>query len=287
MFSSMISLKSKFLKLAFHLALSKGMKIKIYEEIEQLNREIFLFEIKQKYKSLIEQNKPVVAVIGARFGLGIWEDLVNNKLISAYGFEPDQDELKRLIDEKPMFSFFSYALGMEEGSATLYITENPACSSCLKPNFEVLTNYPVSQWFVIRNNMDISLHRFDSLLNQKMLCQPQFLQVDVQGFEYQVLEGMGKYLDSVLCIELEAHFKEIYKDQKLFYDLKVYLEEKGFYLRHLCQHGPFEGEVVEVNAFFRRYPKDLSPMECLQSEFWEEVCGLPPSYKFDSIGCVS
>lgn len=115
----MISLKSKLLKLVFRLTLSKNIKTKIYEKIERLSRESFLFKINQKYKSLIERNKPVVAVIGARFGFGIWEDLVNNELISAYGFEPDQDELKRLIHEKPMFSFFSYALGMEEGNAKL------------------------------------------------------------------------------------------------------------------------------------------------------------------------
>jgi len=58
---------------------------------------------------------------------------------------------------------------------------------------------------------------------------PDFLSMDTQGGEYEILEGALQTLQSsVLAVRLEVEFQPIYKDQKLFGDLYGFMQSKGF-----------------------------------------------------------
>jgi FkbM family methyltransferase len=220
---------------------------------------------------------PKVIVVGAAEGIGprysLW---VRKKLIQAAGFEADEQECKRLVARSRGVDYYPYALGNSDGKQILYITAFPGCSSCLEPNMEVLSAYPVKEWFKVANKIEISVHRFDSLYESgKVLLAPDFLHIDVQGFEFEVLEGMGKYINNVTCIEIESHLKYLYKGQKLFSELKVHLENKGFFLRDIETQGVFEGEVLELNAFFCKVADNSMDAE-RQSliQLWEELCNM-------------
>jgi hypothetical protein len=95
--------------------------------------------------------------------------------------------------------------------------------------------------------------------------------IDVQGFEREVLEGFGQLLNTVLAVESEVHLKEFYRGETLFPDMLQFMEKRGFYLRHIQPQGPFEGELVEANAFWVR-----RGAEGVLIEFWERLNTLPP-----------
>ena len=173
--------------------------------------------------------------------------------------------------------YYPYTLGASDRSATLYVTENTQSSSCLEPNMEVLSQYPIGQVFKVVKTVEIQLHRFDSLYeSRKVPLLPDFMHIDVQGFEFEVLEGMGKCLDNVTCVEIESHLKCAYKGEKLFAEMKTYLEGKGFFLRDIQIQGVFEGEVLELNVFFCRMIRGQSDAK-RQSliRLWERLCNLP------------
>ena len=59
---------------------------------------------------------------------------------------------------------------------------------------------------------------------------PDILSLDVQGMEYEVLQGAKKVLKSnVLAIITEIEFLPLYKGQKLFGDIFSLLKDKGFH----------------------------------------------------------
>lgn len=74
-------------------------------------------------------------------------------------------------------------------------------------------------------------------------------------------------LDDVVGIELEAHFKPMYKGQALLPQIKAFLEENGFILRELRPNRPYEGEILEVDALFSRRPALNDSIQLLR--FWQ------------------
>lgn len=66
---------------------------------------------------------------------------------------------------------------------------------------------------------------------------PDFLSIDVQGAELEVLKGGRNIVEQdVVAIQLEVEFIELYRDQPLFTDILRHLEKAGFeFLRFLHQ----------------------------------------------------
>ncbi len=220
---------------------------------------------------------PKVVSVGAAGGLGpYYFPWVKKGMIDAAGFEPEEVAYEKLIQKEKKISWYPYALGDENIKSVLYITENPRCSSCLMPDLKLLSKYPVEKWFRIKSTQNIQLYRFESLIMQNMVkIMPDFLHIDVQGYDYQVLQGFGDLLEKVVCIELETHLKPIYLNQKLFSDVMKFLEDRGFLLRHIDTQGFFEGEVVELNVFFVKDEKHLDKRGKSLIRIWENICRLP------------
>lgn len=206
---------------------------------------------------------PILLDIGARGGVTQpWRLLARLGLVNIIGFEPDSQEAKRLNAKYPFIEVLPFALGDEEMEVPFYITESDSCSSCLKPNFKVLNQYHLEREFSVKRIAKIHTRRLDNLVKEKILPTPDYLKIDVQGFEYNVLKGAEQSLStSVLAIELETHLKQLYENQHTFFDIVKYLGELGFILCGFRPQGQkkFAGEIVEANCFFIK--KDISQKE--------------------------
>ena len=87
---------------------------------------------------------------------------------------------------------------------------------------------------------------------------PDAVKIDVQGYEHEVLQGFGGLLQGCLGIELETHVYPVYQDQKLLGDLIALLEPYGFVLRRLSPVPSFDGDVVELDAWFTQEHRSLA-----------------------------
>lgn len=178
---------------------------------------------------------------------------------------------------EPLFAIYPYALGDRNGEATFYVTRDPDDSSCLEPNLALAAHYTrLPTMLTITSRQKIELRRFDSLYPSVFPAVPHFLQIDVQGFEYQVLEGFGGLLDQVLCVQLESQFKPLYLGQKTLCELKPYLESRGFMLRDLqLDRKYFGGEAFQADLFFVRDRRMVPEESRSLIELWETVCQMP------------
>ncbi len=131
--------------------------------------------------------------IGARYGLEEpWKSYRN--LIDVISFEPDQEEFAEL-DQKieGQDSVLPYALSNEIHKATLNLTKNRGCSSLYEPNHTFLHRFPDEERFTVEKKEAIDATTLDNLYHQSIIRELDFLKMDVQGAELDILQGGGGY----------------------------------------------------------------------------------------------
>ena len=169
---------------------------------------------------------------------------VDRRLVEAYpeihiiGFEPDVEECERLNETtEDNYSFFPVAIGKTGQTQDLYLTRNPACSSLYKPNEEFFGKFSEgSQAIEIMQQVPIQVVDLDTYLPSIGISSFDFMKLDVQGAELDILQGCRSYLESgVLGTTIEVEFSPIYQDQPLFADVDSFVREFDFMLFDLSR----------------------------------------------------
>jgi FkbM family methyltransferase len=174
-----------------------------------------------------------VVDVGARGGpSAAWANLANQ--VDYTCFEPDVDEVAslKLISSSwgcRSVSIISKALGDCDEDAILHLCTFRPCSSLFEPNLNKLKQYLVADWFLVEKKIHVPLVPLDQV-DESRAISADYLKVDVQGAELDVLRGGQQLLARVSVCELEVSFLEIYKNQPLFSEVDTYMREQGFVL---------------------------------------------------------
>lgn len=159
--------------------------------------------------------------------------LVDGGMASVVGFEPNPEEFTPLVaNARPRRRYLPHCLG-KGGPAVLHITRYPGCVSLYRPNAAVIDLFatmgatkPTGNFHVLRTEPVVT-HRLDDISE----CPPpDYLKLDVQGAELDVLEGSQRALTNCLVVECEVEFIPMYERQPLFGDVELFLRSRGFVL---------------------------------------------------------
>ena len=174
--------------------------------------------------------------IGARGGL---HDLVTPfaSNISVLGFEPDQKECKRLknikeaVDQWANFELEPIGLYNTKGRRKLYLHTLETNHSLLPANSIFVNRYGMENFKIIGSTtVDVDL--LDNIYDEKYINSgpfAEFIKIDTQGTEYEILQGAKKVLQKdTVALVIEVSFFEVYKGQKLFSDIEQLLRKNGF-----------------------------------------------------------
>lgn len=123
-------------------------------------------------------------------------------------------------------------LGGFIGEAKLYVTKAPMCSSLYPPNEPYLARFQgLPELVNLDFEVDIEVTTLDDFCQVEGVTEVDFLQIDVQGADLDVLKGASEVLKrSVLAIEIEVEFSHLYSEQPLFADVDIFLRNNGFTL---------------------------------------------------------
>jgi FkbM family methyltransferase len=220
-------------------------------------------------------DKLILVDVGGAGGLNQkWKK--NAARITPVLFEPNPSEAVALRES--VSHDYADALVMEIGLSNitgpqkLNVARFWGCSSLREPNPDVLRKYRIGKAFDVMHTEAISCTRYDALFHDGLVPAPDAIKIDVQGFEYEVLQGFGGLLQNVLSIELETHVYKIYKDQKLMHDLIAFLADFGFVLRRIGHVQNFDGDVVELDAWFTKDIETWRGYDTLQKEKFSLIC---------------
>ena len=88
-----------------------------------------------------------------------------------------------------------------------------------------------------------------------------FLKIDAQGYEKQVIEGIGNELERVIGLKLEMSLVENYRGELLMRDMLPFLERMGFHLVEFENGWSNEktGEMYQVDGVFFRTDRLANP----------------------------
>jgi len=171
-----------------------------------------------------------IADVGARWGAAdAWFRL--RPFAKLVGFEPDPTECARLnsLCDPATEQFFPTALGGFDGESTLYLTKEPACSSTYPPSQAILDRYPsLRAIMAVDKTITVPMSTLANWSARSGIRHLDFIKLDTQGAEYDILRGAGDLLDDTLGIEAEIMFSPMYDGQPLFADVDGYLRSRGF-----------------------------------------------------------
>lgn len=184
--------------------------------------------------NFLTTNPIIVADVGARGGhLGEINNL--KPYLSYYGFDADKEECKR-IESVPHEDFHSYKIlpyyvGKNEGLIDFHLFRDLGSSSKLKPSQYFKNNYSASH--EITSTVTVESRTMDSILTENNLELPDFIKLDTQGTELEILKNSPKSLTNCLLIESEIEIIEMYDGQPLMGEFLTFMDNNGFDLLYI------------------------------------------------------
>ncbi|HEX4263284.1 MAG TPA: FkbM family methyltransferase [Verrucomicrobiae bacterium] len=201
--------------------------------------------------------------VGARRGIDdSYRDLARLNHFYLEGIEPDAKECEAILSHGFYSKVRPVAVAGRTGKSPLYITKVLGCTSIYKPNFKNLERYSLSPWFEVQDEIEINVTTLDTLFNPEENFD--FITMDTQGAEYEILKAGDRLLSQVLCLTMEFHLLELYEGQTLFPTTHQFMSAKGFRLIDFgC--GDFDGEMAEGHCvYLRDYQRLASKDEVLK-----------------------
>lgn len=180
--------------------------------------------------------EPLVLVdVGVRWGFEPrWAQLAPAARL--IGFDADEEECERLRErhrDLANVTFAAVALSDREGEATLHVAQEPASSSLLEPDADVIGRRRGMETMREVGRSPIATTTLEAWARGAGVERVDALKLDVQGAELAVLQGAGALLEHVRVVDLEVEFNPIYRGQPLFGDIDGFLRERGFALWRL------------------------------------------------------
>jgi FkbM family methyltransferase len=238
-----------------------------------------------KKKGHLDNLKITIGQVGSRkisgeddYGSQDWGIFGEN--LTIYGFDADEDATEEanmdLEARQVPWREIHVPIGLsdKEGDATLYVTKAPMCTSLYPPNEDYLARFQdLPELVNLDFEVEIETTTLDAFCAAEGVEEIDFLQIDVQGADLNVLKGATSLLErSGLAIQIEVEFSHLYKDQPLFADIDIFLRERGFSLFDMTQayrtrslspiYGKVHpGQLLWGDAFYLR---DLLPKEVNQ-----------------------
>jgi len=188
----------------------------------------------QAYALLVKNRSTIVPKV--LFEAGAHDGTDGKWLAKKFKIDPDNTyliephpELCRKLNEKYFeFHNINCALSNKRGKLKFRAYKNLECgrSSLLEvenpsPYWKPETKEDYIEYMVDALPMNV-------LMDSKGLKSIDLFKLDVEGHTYEVLDGFGDRLVDLKSIQLEAEYKPIWKDQKVWSDINEFLEKNNF-----------------------------------------------------------
>lgn len=160
------------------------------------------------------------------------------------------------LDEKaakdPLWTAHNTAIGTEDGTAEIGVSENFVSSSLLEATDRLIEIHaPVAY----THHETVKISRIDTMLAAIAKADDVIhLKIDTQGFEQQVVEGAVGVLDRIGSVRMEVAVREVYKGEMIVPDAITMMTKLGYVLIDgwPAWRDPKTKEVLHFDLMFRR-----------------------------------
>jgi FkbM family methyltransferase len=191
------------------------------------------------------------------------------KKAKIYAFEPFPQNVEMI--EKNLSKYkvqnvivFNKALSLNEGTAEFYVSDGRPedapesdwdygnkSSSLLPPD----KHAEMVPFIKFNKKITVETITIEVFCKSNNLPVIDYIHMDVQGAELMVLQGAGKFINSIKAIWLEVAKVHLYKNQPLVDDINNFMVANNFILAKNCLDD-FQGDQLYISkSFFPGYEK--------------------------------
>lgn len=95
--------------------------------------------------------------------------------------------------------------------------------------------------------IEVQTIRMDNFMSQHKIQTIDFLKIDTEGCTWEVLKSFGDKLSQIKSIQLEAETYPYWDNQKLFQDIKRFLELNNFYMVNYSESAARQCDSLWIN----------------------------------------
>ncbi len=230
-----MKLIKKILKLIVNALLSiLSNRVDLICYAQRLEEKKFFREPLSNVENILKKQKITILDVGAAEGL-------------EKGFEKYDKILEKVLVDPLDKQAFTYLIGSKSGEVTLNICKKSKCSSILEPKGEFLDYYTSgnSERLEVIKQEKFQLTTIENLLNKNKIKNLDYLKIDVQGYEQEVLKGLGKY--KPIIIKMEISFVPLYKNSSIIFEICDYLYKLGYITFHLAYCSKTSPSIFNTN----------------------------------------
>jgi len=235
----------------------------------KLNRRVINFLSENAYKSndkynfnkliqnLIKNEKIIALDVGAQGGFNSDNFFPNkyNIFFESILVEPIKTEADKLKEKK---FIINKGLWSKKEKKKLYILDNRLGSTSMyMPNEGVFDLHGINskdyENYKVTRTIEIDCDTISNQLSELNINILDYLKIDTQGAELEILKGLGSYRP--LLIKIEAHFFSMYKNAPSWHELVNYLYNMNYLLidwKGIGKHNarvPAEADMIFIPNF--------------------------------------
>ena len=206
---------------------------------------------------------PVLVDVGASSGPPpFWRDIARHAVHVA--FDPDLREMSE-AHGGPFYksTILNEAITANKDSdqVTFYLAAAPQCSSTLRPNYEVVSNYFGAERFEIKQEVQAKATTLDQVLQRLNLDRIDWLKLDTQGTDARLFDSIRDDVRSrLLAVDLEPGLRGAYVGEDLFGEVHRTMLRNGLWLSR-----------ADVKGFPRMRQATLAATTAAQPDLTSEV----------------
>ena len=183
-----------------------------------------------------------------------FSDIFENAKVHA--FEPFTKFFRILKENSKNYTrIIPYSCALSNSSNSEYLNVNVSEGTNSLLSSEVQKAHPHFDLLETKESIQVDTKQLDVLFPKETI---DVLKLDLQGGEYNALQGAGNLLKHgrIKCIICEVMFQKSYKNQRNGSELIMYLEQHGFNIFNFCQNHYHHGELLQSDMIF--YHKSIS-----------------------------
>lgn len=203
-----------------------------------------------------------------------------------YAIEPIKESLESVSSE---VNTFNYGIGLKNEKKYLNIYENPELSSfsSIKKNYDKKIWRTHETGFKLKEKREVLIKTLEDFIIENSILKIDFLKVDVQGNDLDVVKSAFNYLDKIRSFVVEISYKneyDLYENNTTFIDLTNFISSNDFYIYRLVPNGGGECNVFCINKNI-----DLEWYEKMEKElrFEKAPCLKIDKYNITSVENIS
>jgi FkbM family methyltransferase len=209
---------------------------------DQISQKKILFMLKKKFKN----NIGLAIDVGAHHGETISFLIKNFKFNAIYAFEPNLESykiLKKKIDSADKnIILINKGVGIRnEKKILIESTDSTSATYCdFNRNSAYLKRKQIFFDFKINKKQETQLLNLSTFIKKNKIKKIDYLKIDTEGYELNVLKGLNKYIKKIRLIHFEHHYDDMYKKKYTFHDINCYLSKNDF------------RKIYKLKMFFRK-----------------------------------